>query len=183
MAARIVELRTKPKRLRAEQAERLRQAFLPFEDEIPEQAAREIRHVINRLTPSRNKWTFVMLSPEQNEAVVNWLVQHSSRPLVAVRLWALCFKDLDPDTGEIRHRREEMAASLGIGEEHVSRVMTELVRMGAITRRRERIGGLRGPGLVRYFMNPRVATHLPEGARDIAQAEAPLLTLLEGGKE
>lgn len=62
--------------------------------------------------------------------------------------------------------------------------MGELVKMDAIIRRRERIAGLRGPGLVRYFMNPRVATHLENHARDIAQAAAPtLLTMLEGGKE
>jgi CRP-like cAMP-binding protein len=184
MAARIVELQTKPKRMRADQADRLRQALLPFEEELPEQVVRDLRHHINRLTSSRNKWTFVMLSPEQNAAVVNWLVEHSGRPLVAVRLWALCFEHLDEETGEIHHRREQIAESLGVDPDDVSRIMSELVKMGAIIRRRERIAGLRGPGPVRYFMNPRVATHLAGTARDLAQAEAPtLLTLLEGGKE
>lgn len=109
---------------------------------------------------------------------------HSSRPIVAMQLWALCFEHLDEETGEIHHSREEIAKSVGIDAEDVSRIMSELVKMGAIIRRRERIAGLRGPGLVRYFMNPRVATHLAGTARDLAQAEAPnLLTLLEGGKD
>ena len=38
--------------------------------------------------------------------------------------------------------------------------MGELEGIGAISRRRERIVGMRGPGAVRYFMNPNVATHL-----------------------
>jgi CRP-like cAMP-binding protein len=182
MAARIIELRTKPKRLRADQAERLRQALLPFEDELPEQV-RDLRYQINRLTFSDRKWTFVMLSPEQNAAVVNWLVKQSARPLVAVRLWALCFEHLDKDTGEIRRTRDQIAESLGIGADHVSQIMSELVKAGAIIRHRVRIAGMRGPGAVRYFMNPRVATHLENHARDIAQAAAPLLTMMDGGKE
>lgn len=184
MAARIVELQTRPKRLRAEQAEQLKQAYLPFEDEFPERLTRELHYHLNRLRPSKKpKWTFVMLSPEQNDAVVDWLARHSSRPIVAMRLWAHCFRYLDYDTGEIHQTREQLAEHLGIDPYHVSRVMSELVKMGAIIRRRERIGGLRGPGPVRYFMNPRVATHLPEGVREAAQAEAPLLTIMDGGKK
>lgn len=182
MAARIIELRIKPKRLRAEQAERLQQALLPFADELPEQVA-DLRYHINRLTFSNRKWTFVMLSPEQNAVVVKWLAKNSTRPIAAMQVWAQCFEHLDYDTGEIRRRREEIAEDAGIDAEDVSRIMSELVKMGAITRRREKVRGLRGPGLVCYFMNPRVATHLEGTARDAAQAEAPtLLTLLEGGK-
>lgn len=184
MAARIVELQTRPKRLRAEQAEQLKQAYLPFEDEFPERLTRELHYHLNRLRPSKKpKWTFVMLSPEQNAAVVNWLVKNSDRPMIAVRVWAHCFEHLNYDTGEICRRREEIAETLGIESRDVSRIMTELAKLGAINRRRERIGGLRGPGPVRYFMNPRVATHLPEGIREAAQAEAPLLTIMKGGKE
>lgn len=184
MAARIVELQTRPKRLRAGQAEQLKQAYLPFEDEFPERLTRELYYHLNRLRPSkRPKWTFVMLSPEQNAAVVNWLVKNSGRPMVAVRVWAHCFEHLDYDTGEIRRSREEIAKTVGIERRDVSRIMTELAKMGAITRRREKVAGLSGPGTVHYFMNPRVATHLPEATRAAAQAEAPLLTIMDGGKE
>ncbi|GGE97241.1 hypothetical protein GCM10011404_32960 [Sphingomonas prati] len=36
--------------------------------------------------------------------------------------------------------------------------MTELESIGAIIRRRERVAGMRGRGIVRYFINPRVAS-------------------------
>ena len=182
MAA-IIRLSPRPERLRADQASRLREALLPFEDEMPIQIRDLIGH-IDRKTASRNKWTFVMLSPSQNADVVRYLADHSKRPLVAVRLWALCFEYLRTDTGEIMLTREEIADKLGQQTPAVSEIMSELVECGAIIRKRERVPGLRGPGLARYFMNPRVATHLSGKERDTAQTEAPpLLVLMQGGKE
>jgi hypothetical protein len=60
--------------------------------------------------------------------------------------------------------------------------MTELVDFGAISRRRVKVAGMRGQGVVRYFMNPRVATNLAGQARDEAQKSAPLLRLIEKDK-
>ena len=92
-----------------------------------------------------------------------------------MRLWALCFRHLDMDTGEIMRSRDQLAKSLGERVEHISRIMGELSRFGAISRRHDK-------GRVSYFMNPRVGTHLAGKAREDAQAEAPLLRLIEGGK-
>ena len=179
----VVELRTRPDRLRQDQSERLREALLPFEAEMPDQV-RDLIGQIDRRTASRNKWTFVMLSPEQNAVVVEYLTANSDRPLVAVRLWALCFRHLRTDTGEIMLTREEIAEKLKQPADEISRIMGELETCGAIIRRRERVRGLRGPGLVRYFMNRRVATHLEGKARDRAQEAAPpLLVLMEGGRD
>src|SRR5690349_12654757 len=75
--------------------------------------------------------------------------------------------------------RDELAADLGVTANHVSRIMSELERIGAITRLRVRVPGLRGPGPVRYLMNPRVGTHLSGEARRQAQADAPRLVLVE----
>jgi hypothetical protein len=47
--------------------------------------------------------------------------------------------------------------------------MSELVRIGAITRWYKKIPGLRGRGMVRYAMNPHVATKLPGAARAAPQ--------------
>src|SRR3954447_8837776 len=182
MAAKVIELRTKPDRLRADQADKLRQALIPFEPDCPDQVRELIGH-IDRQTASRNRWTFVMLSPSQNAVVVNYLIEHSKRPLVAVRLWALCFEHLRLDTGEILLTREEMAEKVGENADNISRIMTELAEMGAIIRKRERVKGMKGPGMVRHWMNPRVATNLGGAARDAAQAEAPLLTTISGGVE
>ena len=57
--------------------------------------------------------------------------------------------------------------------------MGELASVGAVTTRRERVAGMRGPGRAVYFMNPNVGTHLAGAARDKAQAEAPRLQLVE----
>lgn len=181
-AAQLHEIETKSQRLRADQASKLREALLPFEGEMPEQV-RALVGLVDRQTASKNKWTFVMLSPEQNDAVVNYLCDKSRRPLVAVKLWSLLFKNLRTDTGEILLRRGELAETLGQAENTVSELMGELEQFGAISRRRERIGGMKGPGLVRYFMNPRVATHLAGIERERAQDDAPLLKLIEGGLE
>ena len=174
MAATITELRSKPDRLRADQAERLRQALLPFEAECPGQVRDLIGH-IDRQTASRNKWTFVMLSPSQNAAVVRYLRLNSKRPMQAMELWALCFEHLRNDTGEILLSRKEIAEKLDMAADNVSHVMAELVAVKAIISRRERVEGMKGAGVVRYFMNPRVATNLSGNARDQAQGAAPQL--------
>ena len=49
--------------------------------------------------------------------------------------------------------------------------MGELEAIGAVYRRREGRG-------VRYFVNPRLGTHLAGAGRDRAQAEAPPLRLV-----
>lgn len=181
MAAQLIKLRTKADRLKADQAQQLRQLVLDFPD-LPQRAVGELIATIDRQTVSKSGWTFVMLSPEQNAAVVDWLSDNSQRPQVAMRLWAKLFKHLRTDTGEIVATRDELAEMVGERPDNISQVMGELASIGAITRRRERVAGMRGPGMVRYFMNPRVATNLTGAARDQAQSEAPLLAIIDGGK-
>jgi hypothetical protein len=185
MAATITKLTTKPDRLRQDQAEKLRDALQAIEAqmELPIDLMRTIYTEVEKRTASRKRWTFIMLSPEQNAVVVEYLTEHSSRPLIAVRLWALCFKHLRTDTGEILLSRDEIADKMGQLPKNISTVMSELETCGAIIRRREKVPGMKGRGLVRYFMNPRVATHLSGIERDNAHESAPpLLTLMHGGK-
>lgn len=181
MAAQLIKLRTKRDRLKTDQAAALRQLVLDFPD-LPQRAVGELIATIDRQTVSKSGWTFVMLSPEQNASVVQWLADNSARPIVAMRLWAQLFNNLRTDTGEIVQTRDELADALGAKPTEISQIMGELATIGAISRVRERVAGMRGPGLVRYFMNPRVATNLTGAARDQAQAEAPLLALIEGGR-
>lgn len=185
MPAAIHRLVSRPDRLRRDEAAMLRQAILPFVDggdsssQLVEAGRTLLAHV-DRLSCSSNRWTFVMLSPDQNAAVVDFIMAHSARPMVACRLWALLFRHLRTDTGEVMMRREEMASSLSVPASDVSRCMSELVEFGAMLRVRERVAGLRGPGVARYFMNPRVATHLGGASREAAQASAPILKLIDG---
>ncbi len=124
-----------------------------------------------------NDWTFIMLSPSQNSAVVRWLSENSDRPIAALRLWARLFEVIRNDTGEVMQTREELAQWLGVDPRHISRIMGELASINAI--RREKRGRE-----VRYFMNSTVATHLPgHAARQAArEADGPLLVVMQGGQ-
>jgi hypothetical protein len=122
-------------------------------------------------------WTFIMLSPAQNRAVVHWLHQHSRQPRKAADLWAVFFEYLHFETGEIMLSRDAMAKEIGSDVRTVTRITTELESIGAISRKRE---PRNGP--VRYFMNPNVATHLPNKARSRAQADAAPLDLAPPAK-
>ena len=183
MAAKVRQMRSKRERLRDEQAAVLRDALLPFEHDIP--VVRELVAYIDRETAARNGWTFIMISAAQNLAVVRWLRANSARPMCAATLWAELFTAVDMDTGEVMLTRDKLAELAGITVQHVSDIMTELEGIGAVIRRRERVAGMRGPGMVRYFMNPVVGTHLAGRERDAAQAAAPagpLLRAVQGGK-
>jgi len=124
-----------------------------------------------------NDWTFVMLSPSQNSAVVRWLNENSKRPQAATLLWARLFEVIRNDTGEIMQTRDELAQWLGVEPKNLSSMMTELASINAV--RREKRGRE-----VRYFMNSTIATHLPgQAARQAArEADGPLLVVMQGGK-
>jgi hypothetical protein len=129
------------------------------------------------LADTRNAWTFVMLSPAQNDAVVEWLSDQSKRPQAAVRLWSHLFTCMRMDTGEILKSREELAERLGVLPRDLSSLMTELASINAI--RREK----RGRG-VRYFMNSTIATHLPspEARAKAREGDGPLLVVIQSGQ-
>jgi hypothetical protein len=177
MPAALHRLRTKRQRLRKEQAQALRSMVLDFEG-LPDHATKAIIAAIDRETAAENGWTFVMLSPAQNRAVVNWLLEHAERRREALALWALLFEHLDRHTGMILLTRDELAEQVGALPRHISEIMSDLESIGAISRRRERVAGMRGPGVARYFMNPNVGTHLLGHVREEAQAKASPLKLV-----
>jgi len=126
---------------------------------------------------SSENWIFVMLSPAQNAEVVRWINRNSKRPQKASELWATLLEHLRMDTGEIMATRQELAQRVGETPQNLSRIMTELASINAIRREKE---GRK----VRYFLNPGIATHVPNAAkRKAAREEAgPLLKLMEGGR-
>lgn len=129
------------------------------------------------LADTRNGWTFVMLSPAQNTAVVRWLSGNSKRPQAATLLWAHLFEVMRNDTGEILRTREELAEWVGVDRDNLSRIMTELASINAV--RREKRGRE-----VRYFMNSTIATHLPsaEARAKAREGDGPLLVVMQGGR-
>ena len=126
---------------------------------------------------NQEKWIFVMLGAKENAAVVTWLSENSKRPQKAVQLWANLLAHLRIDTGEITQTRQELADRIGIDANNLSKIMKELRSINAI--RQEKTGRQ-----ITYFLNPQIATHLPNKAARTAAREAagPLLTLMEGGK-
>src|SRR3954452_21313750 len=121
MPAGIGRLRTKADRLRAEEADLLRRLVLD-RPSLPERARGEIIAAIDRETASEARWTFVMIGPEQNVAVVRWLRQNSRYPVLAPALWAELFTALRRDTGEIMLTRDELAERVGASADEVSRI-------------------------------------------------------------
>lgn len=126
---------------------------------------------------SSENWIFVMLSPQQNAEVIRWINKNSKRPHKAVELWATLLEHLRIDTGEIMANRQELAERVGMDARDLSKTMTELASINAIRREKE---GRK----VKYFLNPAIATHLPNAAARAAAREqaGPLLRLMEGGK-
>ncbi len=181
----VTRLRTVPEKLKVEQAENLKQALLPFMESFPASAMMAILRTISYQTTTDRKEAFIMLSPKQNRAVVNHLLKNSKRPMVAVELWAICFEHLYPDTGQILATQDELAKMVGDTPSHVSSIMGELEKFGAIFKKRVRITGVRGPGMVTYYMNPHVAEYgSRRSAEEIAQIPLPGFepTVIQGGK-
>jgi hypothetical protein len=187
MMAKVERLRTKPERLKAQQGMALRQLVLDFfGDAGPNRTVGELLIAIDRVTATdRDDWRFILMAAEQFNAVADWLEEHSARPRMAVRLFRHLLRFVDPRTDEILRTRDELAELIKARPADVSTVMNELVAIGAIRRERERVPGLKGPGMVHWYLNPLVATHLPLKARERAQAEASPLELAppEKGKK
>src|SRR3954454_24224308 len=177
MPARILRLRTKADRLRTDTAAQLRQLVLDYPG-LPERARGEIIGTIDRQTASEGGWTFVMLSPEQNAAVMRWLRSNSRFPTMALALWGELFTELRRGTGGGLLTRDQLARRGGTPPSRVSTVMHELAGIGAIVTHREKVTGLRGPGRAVYLMNPSAATTWPGPAREKARPDAPPLRLV-----
>jgi CRP-like cAMP-binding protein len=179
MAATIRRLRTAPQRAADEDANQLRLLLDRRPDLLPERMTTQVIASLDKRDPSTADWTFLMVSPAQNKAVIRWLKANSRQPLNAMQLWAELLDNMRRDTGEVAMTRDELAEAIGVSADEVSRTMSELETLGAVSKQRQRVAGMRGPGMVRYFVNPMIATNLTGQARDKAQAAAPLLSLVK----
>jgi len=175
MSAQIKHLQTKSQEETLKRFKQL-ELILAQYPEINEEKKSSILWELKRKTKlqEKNTWTFIMISAEQNELVVEWLAQHSSRALHAIRLWNKLFKVVNRTTGQIMMSRQDMADDMKILPRNVSTIMSELESIGAILKKKD------GRNII-YYMNPLVGTHLPQEIRDEAQKVAPKLKLLDGG--
>src|SRR4051794_26056150 len=136
-----------------------------------------VARVERRLAASKG-WSFVMVEPHLFHDLVLRLTADgaSARPAVAVRVLTSLFRWLPPDGNEVAASRSDIAADARCRPEEVSRAMRELEAVGAVYRRRE-------GRHVRFYVNPKLGTHLTGTARDQAQAEAPRLRLVGPAEE
>jgi CRP-like cAMP-binding protein len=168
----VVKLRTRGARAAEAGLNRLRSVVLEADDGSSPEVVSRVVTLLDRELSSRSGWRFVMVEPNLNSEVLNWLTYNSHRPLVAVRLWGELFRHLPQDSNEVMADRADLARAVGCTPADVSRVMGELESIGAVYKRREGRG-------VRYFVHPSLGTHLSGAIRDKAQAEAPKLRLVE----
>ena len=116
-----------------------------------------------------------MVSPAKDLEVALWIRKHAVRRGLSHVLWPLLKNNMRTDTNEVLLNLSEMSQALGERASHISEALSELVSINAVERRKE-------GREVRWFVNPKVATHQSGAARDKAQSKAPeLLTLMEGG--
>ena len=196
--AQVVRLRTQRQRVQREVASDLAEQLRLLPEEMLSQLPGSIRLAISKATHGLHKharpdteeglWPggFVMLSRAQTKAIWDAIraLPADDRPNHVRHAFDLVLLNLRQDTGEVMLTRDQLAEEIGCAPAHVSNVMGTLARMGVVRRERRRIEGVRGPGMVVYFVNPHVAWN---GSLDVRKAEAkdtktPALTLMEGSK-
>ena len=126
---------------------------------------------LKKQSPTTTKWAFVMISPQQNDAVVTWLQNNSKRRHEAIILWLKLFTKLHSGTGEILASRDDLAKSINITPRNVSIIMGELASINAIRKEKQ------GRHVV-YYMNPNVGTNFTAEKRDHAQKDFGQLSLV-----
>lgn len=128
---------------------------------------------LGRELEAEKGWSFVLVAMAEKADVLGYLRMQSRRPAVAMHLWSVCISNMTFRTGEVALSRKQLSERLGVSMTVVSELMGELVKCGAIRRSFDEDDGYRGRS-VRFFVNPRLATHLKGAARAEAQAKAPV---------
>ena len=98
-------------------------------------------------------------------------ISHGPRPRVTLQVWWAALACAAPDTGAIQATQRQLAEQAGTTETGVSRALSQLTQIGALTRT--------GPG--HYALNPRAAWSGSLASREQAAAGSakPKLRLVE----
>lgn len=102
---------------------------------------------------------FVMMSVADVDRIQReiWALPARDRRVTVLRAFHLVLCNLRVDTGEVMLTREELAERLDCSADRVSEAMSTLFRLGVILKQYRKVPGVRGPGMVVYFVNPDVA--------------------------
>lgn len=192
MAAKVVRFQSREDVAKRQLADDLDKQLALFSDqEVPPFAREVVRNWLYRLAhPSSEAhiWPggYCMISRQQTEAVWDAIRKLPSelRPHQVRHAFDLVLLYLKPDTGEVMLSRQEMAAKMETDAANVSRVMRTLEDMEVVHRKRRRVDGVRGPGLVVYLINPYVAWNgrLDVRLREAEKTKQPSLKLVQREK-
>lgn len=129
---------------------------------------------------------FTMISRDQTKHVWDAIraLPPEDRPQQVRHAFDLALLSLRQDTGEIMMRRDELASEIGCSPQNVSQIMGVLERIGAIRRTRQKVPGVRGPGVAVYYINPHVGWNGSLGTRkeEADIVSPPQLVVLQGGQ-
>ncbi len=161
-----------PRHSRATRDQALALRKLARELDIPDDARHVIDNALYKITetPGR-RWTFVMINQEQFRFVAK-AVQGCRNVATTYAVWNCAITYARMDVGEILATREQLATDAGTTVQEVSRAMSELVKIGALVRKRF---GRR----VVYSINPHVGWAGGEGTRLEAATDVPKLRLVQ----
>ena len=194
--SRIVRLTTKQQMADQKVAASIAEQLELITPEMLEGAPGDLKLLVSRAIYSARKqarpnteglWPggFTMISRDQTKLVWDAIraLPPEDRPQQVRHAFDLALLSLRQDTGEIMMRREELAQEIGCTPDNVSQLMGVLERMGAVRRTRQKVPGMRGPGVAVYYINPHVGWN---GSLDARQAEAddtppPLPVSMTGG--
>jgi hypothetical protein len=178
MVAKVREFRSKAQKAQVSRAAQLRQMLLDLEPLLPSAPVGELLSVLPPDAANESDPRFIMIYIEDFNAVADWLEEHSRSPRAAVRLLRQMLRFVHPKTQEVLRTREELAELAKTTPDEVSLIMNELLSIQAVRRERVPVKGMRGPGVVRWSVNPRLGTHFPKDLRKIAYDRAPELKLV-----
>ena len=129
--------------------------------DLPNEARRILDNALFKITDTQSKrWTFVMINQQQFR-YVSKAIQGCRNVATTYAVWNAAMTYARMDTGEILASRDQLAQDAGTRAEHVSRAMSDLVKIGALVRKR--IGRH-----VIYSINPNVGWAGGEGTRQEA---------------
>jgi len=102
---------------------------------------------------------YMMIGKEETKVVWDAIrkLPAEDRPPLVRHCFDLVLLNIRKDNGEIMMTRDEMAEEIGCPPREVSRAMGVLWRLGVIERELRKVAGMRGPGMVVWFINPHVA--------------------------
>jgi hypothetical protein len=178
---------TAPERFPAQAAEALREHIESFAatNGLPQGPVGAVLVALDRVTEDRvtkrsgkvKPWRWSKMGVIEFNKVADWIDENSPRPRLAGRLWRKLMMYVDWDTGEITKGRGELAELLNTRPSEISEAMRDLERIGAVTSKLVPVRGLKGPGVARWYMSPRITTTLPKKAHERVLAETPELQL------